>query len=203
MSDAIEAVVFDLGGVLVDWNPRHLYRKLFDDEAAMEAFLTDVCSPEWHAEIDRGRPMAEAVADLARQYPDLAPLIEAYDARWDEMFEGAIDGSVDILVKMRAQGWPLYALTNFPGERFERFMHSFPFVEAFKGIIVSGQEGTIKPEAEIFRRLSTRFDLAPGRTLFIDDLPANVAAARRFGFQAVHFTSPEGLQRDLETVGLL
>lgn len=203
MTEGIEAVIFDLGGVLVDWNPRHLYRKLFDDEAAMETFLAEICTPAWHAEIDRGRSMADSVTVLKRQYPEHAALIEAYDGRWPEMFKGTIESSVDILEKIRDTGRPVYALTNFPADKFESFRRSFPFVDAFKGIIVSGQEGVIKPEAEIFERMKTRFGLNPARTLFIDDLPANVAAAQDLGFQAVRFTSPAALAHQLDTIGLV
>lgn len=203
MSDAVDAAVFDLGGVLVDWNPRHLYRKLFADETAMEAFLTEVCSPDWHGEIDRGRPMADAVAARRREYPEHAAEIDAYEARWPEMFRGAIQGSVDILQELRQMGWPLFAVTNFPGDKFEAFRRSFPFVEVFDDIIVSGQEGTIKPETAIFERLIHRFGLTPQRTVFIDDMPANVDAAERFGFRALRFTDPPALRRELETFGLL
>lgn len=203
MIKAVEAVVFDLGGVLVDWNPRYLYRKLFDDEAAMERFLAEVCTPAWHAEIDRGRPMAEAVAALCQRYPEHAPMIEAYEARWPEMFKGTIAGSVDILTAIQETGRPVYAVTNFPGEKFESFRRNFRFVDTFKDIIVSGQEGTIKPEAEIFERMTRRFGLKAEHTLFIDDLPANVTAARDLGFQAIRFSSPEALRRQLDTIGLL
>lgn len=203
MTAAVEAVVFDIGGVLVDWNPRHLYRKLFDDGDAMENFLHRVCSMTWHAETDRGRPMAEGVAELCREHPQWAPYIEAYHHRWDEMFNGPIEGTVAVMSELRDRHMPLYALTNFPGEKFAAFRASFGFVDGFEGIMVSGDEGIIKPEEEIFHRLLKRFALSAETTMFIDDMPANVAAAQELGFQAHRFTSPDRLRQALRNQGLL
>lgn len=199
----VKAVVFDLGGVLIDWDPRYLYRKLLDDEAAVEEFLATVCTPEWNAEQDRGRPFAEGVAELVERHPVHAAAITAYHERWPEMLGGAVGGTVEVLAELRAAGVPVYALTNWSAETFGIASERFEFLEWFDGVLVSGEERMIKPDPAIFRLLLDRFGLDPGATFYIDDSPANVAAADRLGFDAVRFTSPAQLRRDLEARGLL
>lgn len=199
----LKAVVFDLGGVLIDWDPRYLYRKLLDDEAAVEEFLATVCTPEWNAEQDRGRPFAEGVAELVERHPVHAAAITAYHERWPEMLGGAVGGTVEVLAELRAAGVPVYALTNWSAETFGIARERFEFLEWFDGVLVSGEERMIKPDPAIFRLLLDRFGLDPGATFYIDDSPANVAAADRLGFDAVRFTSPAQLRRDLEARGLL
>ncbi len=200
---ATKAVVFDLGGVLIDWDPRYLYRKLLADEAAVEEFLATVCTPEWNAELDRGRPFAEGVAELVERYPVHAAAITAYHERWSEMLGGDIGGSVELLAELRATGVPLYALTNWSAETFGIARERFEFLSWFDGVLVSGEERMIKPDPAIFRLLLDRFGLDPQATLYVDDSPANVAAAGDLGFDAVRFTGPEQLRRDLEARGLL
>ena len=199
----LKAVVFDLGGVLIDWDPRYLYRKLLDDEATVEEFLATVCTPEWNAEQDRGRPFAEGVAELVERHPVHAAAITAYHERWPEMLGGAVGGTVEVLAELRAAGVPVYALTNWSAETFGIARERFEFLEWFDGVLVSGEERMIKPDPAIFRLLLDRFGLDPGATFYIDDSPANVAAADRLGFDAVRFTSPAQLRRDLEARGLL
>ena len=200
---ATDAVVFDLGGVLIDWDPRYLYRKLLDDEAAVEEFLATVCTPEWNAEQDRGRPFAEGVAELVERHPVHAAAITAYHERWPEMLGGAVGGTVEVLAELRAAGVPVYALTNWSAETFGIARERFEFLEWFDGVLVSGEERMIKPDPAIFRLLLDRFGLDPGAAFYVDDSPANVAAADRLGFDAVRFTSPAQLRRDLEARGLL
>ena len=199
----VKAVVFDLGGVLIDWDPRYLYRKLLDDEAAVEEFLATVCTPEWNAEQDRGRPFAEGVAELVGRHPVHAAAITAYHERWPEMLGGAVGGTVEVLAELRAAGAPVYALTNWSAETFGIARERFEFLEWFDGVLISGEERMIKPDPAIFRLLLDRFGLDPGATFYIDDSPANVAAADRLGFDALRFTSPAQLRRDLEARGLL
>jgi len=199
----VKAVVFDLGGVLIDWDPRYLYRKLLDDEATVEEFLATVCTPEWNAEQDRGRPFAEGVAELVERHPVHAAAITAYHERWPEMLGGAVGGTVEVLAELRAAGVPVYALTNWSAETFGIARERFEFLEWFDGVLVSGEERMIKPDPAIFRLLLDRFGLDPGATFYIDDSPANVAAADRLGFDALRFTSPAQLRRDLEARGLL
>ena len=200
----IDTVVFDLGGVLIDWNPRHLYRKLFaGDEAAMEAFLATVVDRQWNARQDAGRPFAEAVAEATARHPRYATLIEAYDTRWDEMLGGAIEASVALLDALRRRGVALYALTNWSKDKFPIARARFAFLDWFEGIVVSGEEGVAKPDAAIFHRLLERYGLEPRTSLFIDDTAVNVEAARGLGFQAHHFRSPEALHAALRELGLI
>jgi 2-haloacid dehalogenase len=197
------AVVFDLGGVLLDWNPRHLYRKLFGDEQEMERFLSEVCTMEWHHAHDLGVPPEQTSPPLAAAHPEYADEIWAWTRRSEEMLAGPIEGSVEILHSLKAAGVPCYALTNmerwtYPGRR-ERY----PFLRWFDGTVVSGFEGVAKPDARIFELLLDRFRLAPARTVLVDDSPVNVEAARRAGMQAIEFQSPEGLRRWLSDAGVL
>ena len=200
---ATKAVVFDLGGVLIDWDPRHLYRKLLADEAAVEEFLATVCTPEWNAELDRGRPFAEGVAELVERHPEHAATIAAYHERWPEMVAGDIPGTVEVLAELRAAGVPLYALTNWSAETFAIARERFEFLEWFDGLLVSGEERVTKPDPAIFQLLLDRFGLDPTATVFVDDSEANVAAARRLGFDAIRFTGHEELRRELVARRLL
>jgi len=199
----IDAVVFDLGGVLIDWDPRRLFRKLLADEAAVEEFLATVCTPEWNAELDRGRPFAEGVAELVERHPEHAAAIAAYHERWPEMVAGDIPGTVEVLAELRAAGVPLYALTNWSAETFAITRGRFEFLEWFDGLLVSGEERVTKPDPAIFQLLLDRFGLDPTATVFVDDSEANVAAARRLGFDAIRFTGHEELRRELVARRLL
>ena len=155
-------VIFDLGGVLIDWNPRHLYRKLFPgDEAAMEHFLAHVCNDAWNVQQDAGRGFAEAVALLKKEHPAKTGLIDAYWERWVEMLAGPINDTVDILALLRERRVPLYALTNWSAETWPVARPLFPFLDWFDGIVVSGQERMAKPDPRIFRLLLERFAVAP------------------------------------------
>lgn len=196
--------MFDLGGVLIDWNPRHLYRKLFaGDEAATEWFLANVCTAEWNARQDAGRSFADAVAELMPRHADKADLIEAYGRRFDEMIAGVIEGTVDILAALKRAGVPRYALTNWSAETFPPQRKRFEFLSWFDGIVVSGQEGVIKPDPRIFRILLERYRIASREAVFIDDNPDNAAAATGLGMHGIHFRSPELLRRELEALALL
>ena len=190
-------VVFDLGGVLIDWNPRHLYRKLFADEATMEWFLAEVCHGAWNLEQDRGRTFAAAIEEAALRHPDQRAMIEAYHARWDEMLAGAIDGSVAILEELAAAGCELHALSNWSAETFPLARPRFAFLERFGTILVSGDERLVKPDARIFQLLLERIAHPAQRCIYIDDSKPNVAAAAALGFDAIAFTSPSALRAAL------
>jgi 2-haloacid dehalogenase len=197
-------VVFDLGGVLIDWNPRHLYRKLFaGDEAAMESFLANVCTAEWNERQDAGRSFADALAALLPLHADKVELIAAFGHRFGEMIPGAIDGTVAIVADLKRAGVPLYGLTNWSAETFPPQRKRFEFLSWFDGIVVSGEEGVIKPDPRIFRILLERYGIEPQKAVFIDDNPANAAAAAALGIHGIHFRSPEHLRRELETLALL
>jgi 2-haloacid dehalogenase len=196
-------VVFDLGGVLIDWDPRHLYRKLLADEAAMEHFLATVCTHEWNRRQDAGRSFAEGARLLKAEHPDKAELIDAYCARFDEMIAGPIAGTVEILAELRARGSLLYGLTNWSAETYAPARERFAFLQWFRGILVSGDVGVIKPDPQIFKLLIERFDIDPQRAVYIDDVEANVAASRPFGIHAIHFTTPTALREELVALGLL
>jgi 2-haloacid dehalogenase len=198
-----KAVVFDLGGVLIDWDPRYLYRKLLADEAAVEEFLATVCTPEWNAELDRGRPFAEGVAELVERHPEHAAAIAAYHERWPEMLAGDLPGTVEVLAELRAAGVPLYALTNWSAETFAITRGRFEWLDWFDGLLVSGEERMTKPDPAFFRLLLDRVGLDPGATVFVDDSEANVAAARELGIDAVRFTGPDRLRRELSARRIL
>jgi 2-haloacid dehalogenase len=197
-------VVFDLGGVLIDWDPRHLYRKLFaGDDAAMGHFLATVCTHEWNRCQDAGRSFAEGARLLKAEHPDKAELIDAYYSRFDEMIAGPIAGSVEILAELRDRGIPLYGLTNWSAETYPAARERFAFLRWFRGILVSGEIGVIKPDPRIFALLIERFAVEPRRAVYIDDVEANIAATRPFGIHAIHFTTPTRLREELVGLELL
>jgi len=196
-------VVFDLGAVLIDWNPRYLYRGLIDDPDEMERFLAEVTTSAWNHEQDRGRRWADAVAELTERHPAHAELIRAYHERWPEMLGDAIHETVAILAELRDAGIALYALTNWSSETWPVAIERFPFLAWFRGIVVSGHVGAAKPEPAAFQALIERHGVAPGDSVFIDDQPANVKAAERLGFTAIRYTDPAALRAELEDRGLL
>jgi 2-haloacid dehalogenase len=201
----IQLVLFDLGGVLIDWEPRRLYRKIFTDEAAMEAFLGTVCTPAWNLELDRGRPFAEGVAELVARHPEQRAEIEAYHTRWIEMIGGPIAPTVALLDRLKADGHWLQALTNWSAETFPlvREDPEYRFLENFRKIHVSGELGMIKPDADIFLYVLGNVGLPAERILFIDDSAKNIAAAEGLGFATHHFASAIELEAELCHRGLL
>jgi 2-haloacid dehalogenase len=196
-------VTFDLGGVLIDWNPRYLYQKLFDDDAEMERFLAEVTTQEWNAAQDAGRPWSEAVEVLSAKFPDHRDLIDAYHTRWPEMLGEAIHGTVAILDELRADGVRLYALSNWSAETFPVALERYPFLGWFDGIVISGEVGAAKPDVQIFQTLIDRHEIEPGETVFVDDNEPNVTAAAAMGFIALRFHDAARLRDDLVGLGLL
>lgn len=201
--EPIDTVVFDLGGVLIDWDPRHMYRSLFLDETKMEHFLATVCTPEWNAEQDRGRPLDEATKMLIAEHPEHAELIEAYYSRWDEMLGQPIEGTVEIARELKSAGIRLVALSNWSAETFPRAQPRMTFLDDFDGVLLSGTVGLIKPDPEIFDVLLQRHAIDVRHAVFIDDSAKNVEAAAQTGFDAIHFDSPEQLRADLKARHLL
>lgn len=201
-----ENVIFDLGGVLIDWNPRYLYRQLFDgDDAAMEQFLAGICSPAWNLSLDAGRPFADAVAELCGQHPHERLRIEAYHQRWLEMVAGPIRQTVTILEELHQSDVPLWALTNWSSETFALVRHdpAYAFLDRFRHIFVSGELRLIKPDPAIYRHTVARIGAPAASCLFIDDSHTNIAAAAAEGLQTHHFTAPERLRAELERLDLL
>jgi 2-haloacid dehalogenase len=198
---AVQAVVFDIGGVLLHYDPRLLYRSLIPDTDELEWFLAEVCSEEFNASLDAGCPFDDAAAELAARYPDHEALIRAW-SRHEEMVSGEIPGTVAIVSRLRAAGVPLYLLTNMPADVFAIRRDRYAVLRQFDGAVVSGEEGVLKPSADIFERLRDRFGLDPAQTLFVDDLEANVAGARAAGFLAHRFVGPETLAVALGEYGL-
>ena len=196
-------VVFDLGGVLIDWNPRHLYRDLFrGDDAAMERFLTEICSPAWNEQQDGGRTIAEAEAELLARHPDQAEMIRAFYAGFDRMMRDQIHGTVAVLEDLHAAGVPLYGLTNWSAETFHHGPRRFAFFQRFRGCVVSGEIKLKKPDRAIFEHLLSRYALNAADCVFIDDSERNVVGARAAGLHALRFSTPEALRTDLRGLGL-
>jgi len=192
-------VVFDVGGVLIDWDPRHLYRKLFAGaEPAMEHFLANVCTHEWNRSQDAGRSFAEGARLLKREHPQ-----HADGARFDEMMAGPITGAVEILAELRGRDTPLYILSNFSAETFPPAFERFDFLRWFRGMVISGEVGVIKPDPRIYEIMLARFAIDPHRAVYIDDVAANAEAARPFGIHGIHFTTPNALREELVRLALL
>lgn len=200
---AIGTVVFDLGNVLIDWEPRYLYRKIFDSESEMEGFLADVATMDWHQEQDRGRTLQEGIAFLTSRHPEFAREIEAFYGRWGEMFGGEIEGSVRVLRELRDRGYILHALTNYSAETFPHARRQYDFLEWFGEIVVSGEERMLKPDREIYDLLIERTGLDPEASVFVDDREENVRAAEDLGFTGVVFRGADGLREELARLGLL
>jgi 2-haloacid dehalogenase len=202
-SAALDTVVFDLGNVLIDWSPRHLYRKLFGaDIEGMERFLAEVCNGAWNERQDAGRTWEEGIQEAVARYPEQADLIRAFRHRWDEMLGGPMHDSVAVLEELRKNGTRLLALTNWSRETFPIALERYEFLSWFEGILVSGQEGIIKPDPAIYRLLISRFAVDVSRAVFIDDSLRNVEGARLVGLHALHFGGAAKLRSDLIALGL-
>lgn len=201
--EPIATAVFDLGAVLIDWDPRYLYRSLIANDAEMERFLATVCTPEWNSEQDRGRTLAEGTAALIAEHPEHAELIEAYYGRWDEMLGEPIAGTVAIAAELKAAGLRLLALSNWSAETFPRAQHRLTVLDDFDGVLLSGTVGLIKPDPRIYQVVIERHAIDVRSAIFVDDSLRNVDAASEVGFDAIHFTDPNQLRRDLTQRGLL
>ena len=196
-------VVFDLGGVLIDWDPRRAYRLMGGAEDEIDHFLEHVATSEWNHQFDAGRPFADGIAERTERFPEHAAWIEAWWSRWPDMLVGPKDDTVAVLRDLRGRGGPLYALTNWSAETFPIARERFDFLEWFDGIVVSGEVGVAKPDPAIYRRLTSDFGVDPADAVFIDDVERNVEAARAAGLHGVHFTGADALRRELKGLGLL
>lgn len=198
----IDAVAFDLGGVLIDWDPRYMYRQLFDDPADMEEFLASVCTSDWHRAHDLGADITQSCAALALEHPEHRAMIMAWAERGEEMVAGQFDETVEILGEVKAAGVPCYALSNMEPDAFAVRRARFPFMAWFDAHVISGLEGVAKPDRRIFEILLHRHGLRPEATVFIDDQARNVKGARELGLLALQFSSAARLRQDLRGLGV-
>lgn len=204
MKANINTIIFDLGGVLIDWNPRYLYRKIFDTEEEITWFLENICTPEWNDEQDGGRTFEEATDLLVAKYPEWELPIRAWYGRWEETISGPVHGTVDLLKEVRnARQHRLYALTNWSAQSFPVALKKFDFLHWFEGIVVSGIENTRKPFPEIYQILFDRYQIDPKQTLFIDDNPANIVTGKSLGLHTIQFKDPQRLRNEMVLMGLL
>ena len=195
--------VFDVGGVLLDWDPRHLYRSVFASAAEMEAFLTDICPLSWNRTMDAGRPFRDAVAERIAAFPEWEAAIRAYDERWQEMVAGPIDGTVDCLRALKRRGHRVFAISNFSAEKFALERQRWDFLRLFDGVVLSAEIGILKPDTGIYAHFLRTFRLEPGACLFIDDVIENIIGAESAGMNGYHFRTSDSLRVELKRLQLL
>jgi len=200
----INTIIFDLGAVLIDWNPRYMYRTLFTDEAEMEKFLAEIATSDWNEEQDGGRSLQEGTEHLVQKFPEHEELIRAFYGRWEEMLGEAFHDTVEIFRHLKESGrYKIYALTNWSAETFPVALERFDFLNWFDGIVVSGAEKMRKPTPDFYHILLNRYHVKPEESLFIDDNYRNILAAEKLGIQCIHFTSAEQLNSELKKLNLL
>lgn len=197
------AVIFDVGRVLFQWDLRHLFRQLIPDEGELEWFVTHVVSPQWHFQHDAGRDLDGMLAERIAEYPDHADLIRAYRARFNETIPGPVPGMVALVTQLAAAGVPLYIISNFGEEFWDKFRPTQPIFDLFKDAIISGKEKLLKPDPAIFHAALTRFALEPHQALFIDDVPANVAGAESIGIRSHQFIDAPTVRAWLAQAGIV
>ena len=198
----LKNIVFDFGGVLIDWDPRYLYRKVFETEEEMNFFLENICKYEWNLLQDAGRSLAEATRELQEQHPEYKEEIEMYYGRWEEMLGGLFEDNVK-LIKPLKEKYKVYGLTNWSAETLPIAQRKYDFFELFDGIVVSGEEKLVKPDPRFYRVLLNRYNLKAKETLLIDDNAENIRAAEKLGFQTVHVTPELNLEETLRKMKVL
>lgn len=204
MNKTIDTVIFDLGAVLIDWNPRYLYRKIFKTEEEISWFLENICTSEWNDQQDAGRSFSEATEELIAKHPDWEIAVRAWYDRWHETIQGPVHETVEILKRIKeSKKYRLYALTNWSEETFPWALNNFEFLHWFEGIVVSGVEKIRKPQPEFFQILFNRYEVDPRLSLFIDDNAKNVEAGKKLGLTTIHYQSPSQLHKELDRLGIL
>ena len=196
----IKNIVFDFGGVLIDWNPRYLYRSYFGgDEQKVEWFLANVCTYPWNIQMDGGKPFAEGVAELQSEHPEWADAIEVYHTRWAEMIGGEVEGTASLVCRLKQAGYRVFGLTNWSMETYPLIRDNYEVFSLFEGVVVSGEEHLLKPEARIYRCLLNRYGLNAEESVFLDDNADNVAGAEAVGLEAIRFESAEQAEQELKS----
>lgn len=204
MKQSVDTIIFDLGAVLIDWNPRYLYRKIFNTEEEVTWFLENICTHDWNEKQDAGRPFEEATDELVQKFPEHEAAIQAWYGRWQETISGPIHETVDILKEIRDQKQHrLYALTNWSAQTFPWALNNFDFLHWFEGIVVSGHEKTRKPFPEFYQILFNRYQVNPALALFIDDSQRNIEGAHAVGLPGIRFETPAKLRSDLLNLGII
>jgi 2-haloacid dehalogenase len=199
----IKTIIFDLGGVLVDWNPDYVFKPVFNDEEKMQAFYKDICTSEWNAQQDAGRTLEEATEELVARFPHEEKNIRMYYGRWEDMLKGPIDGTVEIFKELKDSGkYKLYALTNWSHETFPVALKRFDFLQWFDGRLVSGEEKMRKPFREIYELIIRRYNIDPSTAVYIDDVPGNLTEPAAMGMHTIQFISPEQLREELAKLGV-
>jgi 2-haloacid dehalogenase len=198
----IHTIIFDFGGVLIDWNPRYMYQHEFEESSEMEDFLHEVCTDDWNLQQDKGRSLAEGTRILQEKFPEHATKIQLYYDQWEKMIKGEIPENVRALRKLKEK-YKVYGLTNWSAETFPIVFNRYPFFELFDGIVVSGEENLIKPDKKIFELTLERYQLEAKNTLFIDDNTKNIQAAKEMGFATIHVQEKTDLSSELHAMGLL
>ena len=199
----LTTLIFDFGGVLIEWDPRNLYRRYFADSEAMEQFLEEVDFMAWNAQQDKGRPFAEGVAELSAKFPQHAGLIQAFHEHWEESIGEPITAAIEIVQRLKQAGWPVYGLSNWSSETFPITRRKHDFFDILDGYLISGEVNLVKPDPAIFQRLLDKIGRDAQECLFIDDALPNIEAARALGMTAIHFQSPGHLERELKTLQIL
>lgn len=196
----IKNIIFDFGGVLLDWNPRYLYKSYFNNDEEMEHFLADICNGEWNIRQDAGRPFAEAVKELQAKFPEYAEAIQMYDDDWEKMLKCELPESIDLLKELKFMGYGIYGLTNWSAEKIGYAFANYSFFSLFDGVVVSGVEKVVKPDRKIYEILLERYSLKPGECVFIDDNQDNVDMAKVLGINAIRFDNIGNVKEHLETL---
>lgn len=196
----IKNIIFDFGGVLLDWNPRYLYKSYFNNDEEMEHFLADICNGEWNIRQDAGRPFAEALKELQAKFPEYAEAIQMYDDDWEKMLKCELPESIDLLKELKFMGYGIYGLTNWSAEKIGYAFANYSFFSLFDGIVVSGVEKVVKPDRKIYEILLERYSLKPGECVFIDDNQDNVDMAKVLGINAIRFDNIGNVKEHLETL---
>lgn len=200
----IKNIIFDFGGVLIDWNPLHLYNRYFlGDEAKARWFIDNICTMEWNVQMDAGKPFADGIRELTALHPEWADAIAAYRARWQEMIGGPIPGMTDVVRQLKDAGYHVFGLSNWSWETLSTIIDDYPVIKELEGVVISGLEYVIKPQPEIYRLLLDRYRLKADECVFIDDNLANVQGAEAVGIHGLLFAGPEMLKEEFKKLHIM